>query len=123
MPVAELPHRPAGHEPAMIAARPVLLSVAILLAAVIVTAMGLYAFVQRDVMPDQAQVAAAQAPIPAAPRLQSDAPLDLAALRAQKQELLAGYAWLDSNHTLAHIPIDRAMQIYVLQHAPSSAPP
>lgn len=122
MPVAELPGRRIGHEPAMIAVRPVLRIAAVLFATVILTATGLYGLLRHEVMPDQAEVAAAAAPIPPPPRLQSDAPRDLAAQRAQEQQQLGGYGWIDAGHTLAHIPIDRAMQIYVRQHAASGAP-
>jgi hypothetical protein len=75
-------------------------------------------FALRDAaMPYHPQVAVRPAPIPPPPRLQPSPENDLAQLRAQKERLLSYYAWTDSAHRYAHIPISRAMEIYVQQHA------
>ncbi len=68
-------------------------------------------------MPHQVQVAAETGSVPPPPRLQVHAPDDLRALRLQKQALLDNYQWLDPDHTVARVPIERAMQLYVQQNA------
>jgi hypothetical protein len=48
---------------------------------------------------------------PPAPRLQRNAPAELAATRREQLERLARYAWLDRAHSQAQIPIERAMAL------------
>ncbi|HVU82594.1 MAG TPA: hypothetical protein VHD89_11365, partial [Rhodanobacteraceae bacterium] len=55
--------------------------------------------------------------------LQPHPQTDLAKFRAQKEALLSGYAWVDAQHDYARIPIQRAMQIYVQEHARENAAP
>jgi hypothetical protein len=47
---------------------------------------------------------------PPAPRLQIDPAADLAQLRAEKEEELNSYYWIDKQNGVVHIPIDQAMQ-------------
>jgi hypothetical protein len=68
-------------------------------------------------MPNHAQVAIRPAPIPPPPRLQPSPEEDLARMRASKARLLSYYAWTDAAHRYARIPLSRAMEIYVQQHA------
>jgi hypothetical protein len=49
------------------------------------------------------------------PRLQAHPTEDLATLRAQQAALLTHYAWLDPAHTVARVPIERAMAMYAQQ--------
>jgi hypothetical protein len=42
-------------------------------------------------------------------RLQVDPARDIAAFRAEKQQLLDSYGWVDREHGIARIPIERAM--------------
>ena len=46
----------------------------------------------------------------AKPRLEIDPAADLAAFRAQQQNELAHYGWIDRDHGVVRIPIDAAMQ-------------
>ena len=48
-----------------------------------------------------------------APRLQTDPHADLAQLRAREQAQLDGYGWVDRGAGTVHIPIDRAMELFV----------
>ena len=105
------------HESAMIATAPIIKIAAGMFAAVALIAAALYLLLRFQVMPHQAQVAARAGSVPPAPRLQVHAPDDLQTLRMQKQALLEGYQWLDPAHTVARVPIERAMQIYVQQSA------
>lgn len=109
--------QPRGHEPALIAVAPILKIAGGLFAAVVLIAAGLYLFLRLEVMPHQVQVAAETGSVPPTPRLQVHAPDDLRALRLQKQALLDNYQWLDPDHTVARVPIERAMQLYVQQNA------
>jgi hypothetical protein len=89
-----------------------IIAVAVILA---VTAIGIV--LTHWIAPNHAQIVARRAAIPPSPRLQSDPHADLQGLRAQKQALLSGWAWVDSTHEFARIPIDRAMALYAQQQA------
>jgi hypothetical protein len=104
----------------VIAVAPIIKIAGALFGAVVVIAAVLYLLLRFDVMPHQAQVAARQGPTPPPPRLQVHAPDDLRVLRLQKQALLESYQWLDPAHTVARVPIERAMQIYEQQKAAHS---
>jgi len=66
--------------------------------------------------------AAPARPIPPQPRLQPDPAADIAAERALQRSRLHGYAWLDDGHTVARIPIGRAMALLASgKTAPASA--
>ena len=51
--------------------------------------------------------------LPPEPRLQSDPAGDLARLRAEEEAQLDGYAWVDRQHGVVRIPVERAMEIVV----------
>ena len=116
--------KPFGHEPDAINYRTILICAGILAAVVVGVVLGLHAILTGAVIPNHAEVAARPGVIPPKPRLQPHPRSDLAKFRAQKEALLSGYAWTDPQHDYARIPIQRAMQIYVQQHAhaaPASA--
>ena len=115
--MAEPMEKPFGHEPDAINYRTILIGAGVLAVAVIAIAIGLHLILTRAVIPNHAEVAARPAQIPPQPRLQAHPQTDLAKFRAQKEALLSGYAWTDAQHDYARIPIQRAMQIYVQQHA------
>jgi hypothetical protein len=50
-------------------------------------------------------------PIPPPPRLQPDPASELAAERSLQRARLDGYRWMDPSHTVARIPITRAMAL------------
>jgi hypothetical protein len=108
--------KPFGHQPPSVAVRPIVIAAAILLVTVLLLGLGLYWGLVRHVATDEAQVAARRDRIPPLPRLQSDPQADLAALRAEQRARLAGYGWLNATHTVAHVPIERAMAIYAQEH-------
>ena len=114
--MAEHEH-PFGHEPSAIATRRVLATGGALALVVISVVIVLHFALRDAAMPNHAAVAIRPAPIPPPPRLQSSPGEDLAQLRANKARLLSYYAWTDAGHHYAHIPISRAMQIYVQRHA------
>ncbi len=106
---------PFGHEPPAVDTRVVLGVMAFIVIVVAVTVTGLHFIMHDAVMPRHAQVAARAGAIPPPPRLQPHPRVDLARLRAQKHDALESYAWTDTAHTYARIPIERAMALY-LQH-------
>ena len=58
------------------------------------------------------------------PRLQADAAADQAKVRAQEEELLNTYGWVDRQAGVVHLPIDRAMQMIAEHGVPVwPAPP
>ena len=117
--MAEHEH-PFGHEPSAIATRRVLATGGVLALIVVGTVVALHFALRDAAMPYHAQVAIRPAPIPPPPRLQPSPEEDLAQFRADKTRLLSSYAWADAGHHYAHIPIARAMEIYVRQHAPQA---
>jgi len=119
--MAEPMEKPFGHEPDAIHYRTILICVGMLAAVVIGVAVGLHFILTRAVLPNHAEIAAQPARIPPTPRLQAHPQTDLAKFRAKKDALLSQYAWPDPQHDYARIPIQRAMQIYVQQHAHANA--
>lgn len=54
-------------------------------------------------------------PVPPLPRLQPDPAADIAAERSLQRSRLDGYRWMDQEHTVARIPIARAMALLAAQ--------
>jgi hypothetical protein len=48
--------------------------------------------------------------------------LDIEQYQRQKQQELTSYGWSDASHTTAHIPIDRAMQMFAEQSSTKEPP-
>jgi hypothetical protein len=69
---------------------------------------------QERLSPPASPLAGSYGPTePPAPRLQTDPRGDLAQLRAREQAQLDGYGWRDRGAGTVHIPIDRAMELFV----------
>jgi hypothetical protein len=60
---------------------------------------------------------------PAEPRLQPAPPLDLDVLRAEEEQALLRYRWVDKNAGVVGLPIDRAMELVVQRGLPARAEP
>ena len=58
-----------------------------------------------------------------APQLQAAPPVDLVKFKAAELDRLNGYGWVDRNAGIAHIPIDRAIEIVASKGLPSSGTP
>jgi hypothetical protein len=115
--------KPFGHEPDAINYRMILVIAGIFAVVVIAIAVALHLILSHAVIPNHAEIAARPAQVPPNPRLQAHPQTDLARFRAKKEALLSGYAWTDTRHDYARIPIQRAMQIYARQHAHANAGP
>lgn len=61
--------------------------------------------------------------LPPEPRLQTNPRQDLRDLRAQEDDLLNGYHWVDRNAGVVHIPIDRAMKLTLQRGLPARQQP
>jgi hypothetical protein len=82
---------------------------------------GLFAVLDRT-MPKPPATAMETAPLaPPLPRLEIDGRADRAAVEADAQRKLDGYAWADPAANTARIPIDRAMQLLVVHGWPDPA--
>ena len=53
------------------------------------------------------------------PRLQADPTTDIEALRAGEEKRLNGFGWIDRAQGIAHIPIDRAIDIVAERGLPT----
>ena len=58
---------------------------------------------------------------PPNPRLQSSPTEDLQQLRADEARLLGGYGWVDREHVVVRIPIERAMDLVLERGLPKPA--
>jgi hypothetical protein len=57
--------------------------------------------------------------LPVEPRLQRSPILDLQRFRAAEDQILHGYGWVDQQHGVVHIPIDRAIDILAQRGLPA----
>src|SRR5207237_5103683 len=57
--------------------------------------------------------------LPPEPRLQTNPRQDLQDLRAQEEQLLNGYGWVDRNAGVVRIPIGEAMRLTIQRGLPS----
>jgi hypothetical protein len=61
-------------------------------------------------------------PVPG-PRLQAEPPIDLAKLKQAELRRLNGYGWVNREAGIAHIPIDRAIEIVASKGLPARSGP
>ncbi|PYR14091.1 MAG: hypothetical protein DMG00_04755 [Acidobacteria bacterium] len=57
--------------------------------------------------------------LPPEPRLQTNPRADLADLRAQEENVLETYGWIDKNASVVRIPIEEAMKLTVQRGLPA----
>jgi hypothetical protein len=57
--------------------------------------------------------------LPPEPRLQTNPRQDLRDLRAQEEQVLNGYGWVDKNAGVVRIPIEEAMKLMVQRGLPA----
>jgi hypothetical protein len=107
---------PFGHESSAVALRPILGVGAVLAAGVVLTASAIVLVLHQLIEPTRTREHARPGMIPPAPRLEAHPARDLATLRAQEQARLESWGWTDDTRRFAHIPIERAMAIYVREH-------
>ena len=106
-----------AHESYAIAAGRLHWAAAILALSLLAIVLGVYAWARPLLRAGAAPVR----PLPPQPRLQPDPALDLSAERSLQQSRLDGYLWLDDAHTVARIPITRAMALTASSHGTSAS--
>lgn len=109
---------PFGHESSAIAVRRILEVGAVLGIAVVVIVFAVTGTLRERLSPTrQERAIQATTPLPPnVPRLETHPAVDLATLRIQKDAVLHSWGWTEE-HEFAHIPIERAMTLYVKQRA------
>jgi len=82
------------------------------------------AFVARDVAQDPpvSPLAASRPVLPPEPRLEVSPRIEIEALRASEDEVLAGYGWMNEKAGVARIPIERAMDLILERGLPVRKP-
>jgi hypothetical protein len=60
--------------------------------------------------------------LPPAPRLQANPRTDLRSMRTEEEQQLRGYGWIDQQHGVVRIPIERAMDILAQRGLPARPP-
>ena len=73
----------------------------------------------RRVAPQYPLAAAQDVRVPPEPRLQTNPREDLQDLRAQEEQILNSYGWIDKNTGVVRIPIEEAMKLMVQRGLPS----
>ena len=73
----------------------------------------------RRLAPEYPLAATQEVRVPPEPRLQTDPRQDLQDLRAQENQILNSYGWIDKNTGVVRIPIDEAMKLVVQRGLPS----
>ena len=116
----------AHHESSDVDFRGILAFAAALIAVAAVVHLLIYVlfgyFTRREgvTMPAEYPLAAEQANrLPPEPRLQTDPRQDLADMRAQDDELLGSYGWVDKNAGVVRIPIEAAMKLTLERGLPA----
>jgi hypothetical protein len=118
---------PSAHEGADLHIRNVV-KVAALLAATLVTSILILALFFRhmeSLHPGRTSEAAPEvqeSQLPPTPRLQTHPLQDLQAIRAVEDTHLDRYAWIDREHGIAQIPIERAMILWTKNYSSDQQP-
>jgi hypothetical protein len=118
---------PGGYEKSDMRARPILFFAAALLLVAILVMASAYGLIrllgwwERPRLETPASPLATRT-VPAEPRLQVEAPRDLATLRSAEETILRSYGWTDKATGIARIPIDRAVQLALERGLPAPKP-
>ena len=73
----------------------------------------------RRLAPEYPLAATQEIRVPPEPRLQTNPREDLQDLRAQENQILNSYGWIDKNTGVVRIPIDEAMKLVVQRGLPA----
>ena len=118
---------PSAHEGADLHIRNVVKVAALLGVTLVVSILILALFFQlmEKTHPNRTSEAApivADSELPPLPRLQTNPLRDLQAVRAVEDSHLERYAWIDREHGVAQIPIDRAMALWAKNYVATPLP-
>jgi hypothetical protein len=112
---------PFGHEPSRVNTRRVLATGAVLAMSVALIVALIVILAQHLIEPARLRSYERRGVVPPPPRLQSNGAAELAALRSEEQARLESWGWTDGSHQYAHIPIERAMALYLQQQSAAQA--
>ena len=85
--------------------------VGLVLAGVLGSALVFHFFSKHESMGPPASPFQNERELPPEPRLQTGAPQDLKAYRAEQDRILGEYGWVDRQSGVVRIPVDRAMDL------------
>ena len=115
---------PVGHEGRDAAIRPIVLTgigLALTLAVVGLIVYGTFQYLAAHpaigAQPNPMAVFDSQ--IPPAPRIEEYPAIEIQQLRAQEEQTLSTYGWIDKKKGVVRIPLDRAMQLQVERGFPT----
>ncbi len=119
---------PSAHEGADLHIRNVVKVAALLMATLVISILLLLLFFRHmeKRYPGRTSEAAPvvqDSQLPPVPRLQTNPLSDLQVVREIENSHLDRYAWIDREHGIAQIPIDRAMILWTQNYAAASTPP
>jgi len=92
--------------------------VALVLVGVLGSLVVFHFFIQHESLGPPASPFENVRQLPPQPRLQVNAPLDLAHYRADQDKVLENYGWVDAQAGVVRIPIDRAMELLLQKGLP-----
>jgi len=123
LPQNSLSNSSVGHEERDADIRPIVLTGLGLALAVAVVGLLIYGIFRylathpaTSVQPNPMAVYDSQ--IPPAPRIEKHPAIELQQLRAQEEQTLSTYGWIDKNKGVVRIPVDRAMELLVERGLP-----
>jgi len=85
--------------------------------------LGLAGMAKREDRPPSPLAQANQLRLPPGPQLQVWPERDLANFRGAETARLHGWGWVDQGAGIAHIPVERAIEIYAAEAAQAAATP
>jgi hypothetical protein len=122
-------HTGHGHETNTLIVKGLIIFAVVLVAVVIIVELCLV-YVMKDFSQDEKVLQALAPPVFAddsgpvpGPRLQAAPPTELAELKESELRRLNGYGWVDRAAGIAHIPIDRAIDIVASKGLPARVGP
>jgi hypothetical protein len=112
----------AGHELTDAPIRPIVLvggAVALMTALAFAFSVGVFRFFSERPVEAPPNPMAAEAPaVPPAPRIEITPSIEYRQLRAQEDQILSTYGWVDRKAGITRIPIDRAMDLLLQRGFP-----
>lgn len=128
-PYGSLHHEDVAHEQSDISVRGVIwfvVTLAVIGAVIHVAIWGLFVMFDRVEVSNDPFVSPLAVPAgtaPPEPRLQTTPWVDLKQFRAQEDELLASYGWIDQKNGVARLPIEKAKALLLQRGLPTRAEP
>ncbi len=119
-----LPYSSVGHEEHDAGVRPIVLTgiglaLAVVIVGFIVYGTFRYLTVQSASGVQSNPMAVLDSQIPPAPRIEEHPAIEVQQLRAQEEQTLSTYGWVDKNKGVVRIPLQRAMELQMERGFPT----